>query len=115
MPATALTVTQLSHKSSVNITLADTPGVDADVTNGNSVTNGGSTFVVASNTAGSSATVTVALTALPDGQAVTPVSHTIAAGKVRLIPIGPPTYYGSVTTITASATTVKLAAYAMPN
>lgn len=114
MPATALTVTQLSHKSSVNITLADTPGVDADATNGNSVTNGGGTFLVANNTAGASATVSVALTASPDGQTVSPVVHTIAANKVRLIPLGPPSLYGSVTTVTASATTVKLAAYAMP-
>lgn len=113
MPATALTVTQLSHATARNITLADTPGVDADATNGNSVANGGSTLLVCNNTAGSSATVTIDVAQTVDGQAVTDRVFTVPANKVHLIKLGPPTVYGNPTIVTASATTVKLAAYSL--
>ena len=114
MPATALTVTQLSHTTARNITLADTPGVDADATNGNSVANGGTTLLVCNNTAGASATVSIDIATTVDGQAVADRSFTIPANKVHLILLGPPSVYGNPTTVTASATTVKLAAYALP-
>ncbi|WHT21007.1 hypothetical protein N8J89_08050 [Crossiella sp. CA-258035] len=114
MPATALPVTNLGHKTGLNVTAADT-GVAADNTNGNSVANGGRTFIIAQNTAGTSATVSVAVERNVDQQTVTPVTHTIPANKVHVIVLGPPAIYGQNTIVTASASTVKLAAYSMPS
>lgn len=114
MAATPLTVTQLDHKTAVNITLADTPGVAADNVNGNSIANGGKVLLVINNTGGSSGTVSIAYGGTYDGQTIPAISVTVPAGKVSQIPLGTPTQFGQSTIVTASANTIKLAAYAMP-
>lgn len=114
MTATPLTVNQLDHKTMVNITLADTPGVVADNVNGNSVANGGKTLLFINNTVASPATVTIAYGTQYDGQTVPAISLTIPASKQEMIPLGVPAQFGQATIVTASANTVKLAAYSMP-
>jgi hypothetical protein len=114
MTATPLTVTQMDHKTALNITLADTPGTNADNVNGNSIANGGKVLLVMNNTGGSSATVSVAYGSTYDGQTVPALQFTIPAGKVSQAPLGTPAQFGQSTLVTASASTVKLAAYAMP-
>lgn len=114
MAATVLPVTQLDHKTMVNVTLADTPGVVADNVNGNSVANGGKTFIVINNTVASPATVTIAYGTTYDGQTIPAISLTIPASKVEMIPLGVPAQFGQSVLVTASANTVKLAAYSMP-
>lgn len=111
MPATALTPTQLTHTGTV--TLGAAPGAAADATNGNTFPNGGSSLLLMNNTAGTSATVAVAFSSTVDGQSVTPRSYTIPANTILMTKLGPVALYGSTVTVTASATTVKLAVYAL--
>jgi hypothetical protein len=55
----------------------------------------------------------VAFSSTVDGQAVTPRSYTIPANTILMTKLGPVALYGSTVTVTASATTVKLAVYAL--
>lgn len=108
MVATPVTPHQI-----VRAGVAPTAEAAADNTNGNVVPNDGSTWLEVTNGGGSSATVAVAFTQTVDGQAVTPVSHTIAAaGKLRLGPF-PVGDYGPVLHFTASAATVTVVAYTL--
>lgn len=111
MPATALTPTQLTHTTPV--TVAASPGATSDNTNGNSFPNGGNTILVMNNTGGASATATIAITTTVDGQAVTGRVHTVPAGTIQWVKLGPVAIYGSTVTVTPSASTLKLAAYAL--
>lgn len=115
MTATPVPVLQLDHKTMVNITIADTPGQAADVaTPGNTIANGGKTFLVINNTIASPATVTIAYGQPYDGSVVTPITLTIPASKVEMIPLGASAQFGQSVLVTASAATVKFAAYSMP-
>lgn len=105
MPATALSATTLTHTTPV--TLASSPGAAGDNTNGNTVPNGGSSVLFMNNTAGSSGTVTVALTTTVDGQTVTSRTFTIPANTVQMVKLGPVAYYGTTVTVTPSASTIK--------
>lgn len=112
MPATALTVTQLTHKTPV--TVPASPGAAADNTNGNAIPNGGNVLLVMNNTAGSSGTVTVATSEKVDGDlATTGRQFTVPANTIQYVRLGSPSVYGTTTTVTASASTIKLAAFAV--
>lgn len=111
MPATPLTVTQLTHTTSVVVDpSAWTAG---NATDGNTVANGGSTIVGMNNSGASSRTVSVAVSQTVDGQTVTPRQFTIAAGVVRYVKLGPVSVYGSTVLLTPSHAEVKLAAFAL--
>jgi hypothetical protein len=111
MPATARTATTVTHTALATL-LAD-PGTAADNVNGDTFPNGGSTLLVMNNTAGSSGTVTIATTQSVDGLTAATRTHTIPANSIRVTKLGPPAIYGSTTTVTASASTIKLQAFAI--
>jgi len=111
MAATARTATQLSHTGLATL-LAD-PGTAADNVNGDSFPNGGNTILIMNNTAGSSGTVTIGVTQQVDGLTVTGRSFTIPANSIRVAKLGPPAVYGDTVTVTASASTIKLQAFAL--
>lgn len=109
MAATARTSTTLTHTTPV--TLPASPGVAADNVNGDSFPNGGHTLLIINNTAGTTATVSVAFANTVDGQAVTARQYTIPATTVQIVKLGPSQYYGDPVVCTASAATVKFLAY----
>jgi hypothetical protein len=111
MPATARTATQLNHITPV--TLPASPGTAADTTNDDSFPNGGTTFLVMNNTAGSSGTVSVTPTTKVDDLAVTARTYTVPANTIQLVKLGPVKDYGNEVIVDASATTIKLAAYSV--
>ena len=111
MPPTARSATTLTHTALATL-LAD-PGTAADNVNGDTFPNGGSTILVMNNTAGSSGTVTIATTQSVDGLAAPTRQFTIPANSIRLAKLGPPSVYGSTVTVTASAVTIKLQAFAL--
>lgn len=113
MPATAITPTQVTHTTVTALPATASLGTAADTANGNSFPNGGSSLLLMNNTAGSGATVSVAFGSTVDGQAVTPRSYSVAANTIAFVKLGPVSLYGSTVTVTASATTVRLAVYAL--
>ena len=111
MPATARTATTITHTALATL-LAD-PGTAADNVNGDSFPNGGSTILIMNNTAGSSGTVTIATVLSTDGLTAPTRQFTIPANSIRVAKLGPPAIYGSTVTVTASASTIKLQAFAL--
>jgi hypothetical protein len=111
MPATARTATTITHTALATL-LAD-PGTAADNVNGDSFPNGGSTILIMNNTAGASGTVDIATTLATDGLTPPVRQFTIPANSIRVAKLGPPAIYGSTVTVTASASTIKLQAFAL--
>jgi len=111
MPATARTATQVTH-TALSTLLAD-PGTAADNVNGDTFPNGGSTILVMNNTAGSSGTVAISTVRSIDGLTAPTRSFTIPANSIRIAKLGPVADYGSTVTVTASASTIKLQAFAL--
>lgn len=91
MPATALTLTRVGHLTPVPLPAA----VASDPTNGNSVPNGGSTLLILKNTDTASHTVMVSFSKKVQGQAVTPLTWTLAAGDEQIVKLGPVPDFGS--------------------
>lgn len=114
MAATALSPVSLAnHKTS---TVVDPSGwTAANATDGNTIPNGGATILGMNNSGASSRTVTVTIpaSAATDSQAVTALTHTIAAGVVRYVKLGPPGVYGDPTLVTASHAEVLLKAFTL--
>lgn len=114
MAPTAITAVSLSnHKSSVVVDPATWPAGNA--TDGNTCANGGETILGMNNSGASSRTVVVTIPAssATDSQAVTGVTHTIAAGVVRYVKLGPPGIYGAVTLVTPSHIEMKLQTFTL--
>lgn len=111
MALTALTPVQLSYTAAS--TFPASPGVAGDNVNGNAAPNGGNSILVMNNTAGSSGTVTVAYSAQVDGQTVTPRTFTVPANTIQFVKLGPTNLFGTTVTVTPSASTIKLAVYAL--
>jgi hypothetical protein len=105
MPATAVTVNSLDHKTS----LVKPAAVACDNVNGNSAANGGTLVLELTSSAGG--TVTVAFANLVDGQAVAPVTYTFTGAQTRLVGGWPVSVYGSTLTFTASVNTITYIAY----
>jgi hypothetical protein len=106
MVATAITVNTITRAGSAPVTEAA-----GDNTNGNSFPNNGATWLECTNGGGSAATVTVAYPAKVDGQTVPAKSYSLAASaKARIGPF-PPAIYGNTVVVTASASSVTIAAY----
>lgn len=111
MPPTARSATTVTHTALATL-LAD-PGTAADNVNGDTFPNGGNTLLVMNNTAGSSGTVNIATTQSIDGLTAPTRQFTIPANSIRVAKLGPPAIYGSTVTVTASASTIKLQAFAL--
>lgn len=107
MPATAVTVNSLDHKTSL---VRPTP-IACDNVNGNSAANGGNLILELTSSAGG--TVTVAFADQVDGQTVAPTTYTLTGAQTRLVGGWPVTYYGSTLTFTASVSTITYIAYAV--
>lgn len=107
MPATALTATQVGHKTPVALPAAAS-GTAMDATNGNTIPNGGSTLLLLYNSGASARTVTVTVTTLVDGQTVTSLGpFNLAATTEYALMLGSPGIYGNPTTVTANNAEVK--------
>lgn len=107
----ALNATSLTHTAAV--TWPTVPGAPADLANGDTVPNGGSTILVMNNTAGTSATVTIRTPGEIDGLAVGDRTFTVPANSIQLAKLGSPAHYGSPTRVDCSAATVRIAAYTL--
>jgi hypothetical protein len=107
MPATAVTVNNLDHKTS---TVRPTP-LACDNVNGNSAVNGGTLILELTSSAGG--TVTVAFANQVDGQTVAPITYTFTGAQTRLAGGFPVTWYGSTVTFTASVSTITYIAYSV--
>lgn len=105
MPATAVTVNNLDHKTAM---VKPTP-VACDAVNGNSAANAGTLILELTSSAGG--TVTVAFTSTVDGQAITPITYTFTGAQTRIAGGFPVNYYGAVVTFTASVSTITYIAY----
>lgn len=105
MPATAVTVNNLDHKTAM---VKPTP-VACDEVNGNRATNGGTLVLELSATAGG--TVTVSFPNTVDGQPITPITYTFTGAQTRIAGGFPVAYYGSEVTFTASVNTISYIAY----
>lgn len=110
MAATPLPVNTLTHTGAAPVT-----EVAADPTNGNvlSTNNGTTTWVEATNTVASSATIILTTPGTVDGNPVDDKTYNLpgtVGAKLRFV-VGSVAVYGANPLITASATTVTLAAY----
>lgn len=106
-----IAVTQLDHTAAA--TLPASPGVAADTVNGDTVANGGSTLLVINNTNAAPQNVTVVTPGKVDGLDVADRVFNVPATTVQIVPLGPPSVYGTNVTVTAVSADVRLAAYAI--
>lgn len=105
--------TSLGHTTAVVIPAAASWGTVANVPDGETFPNGGSTILVMNNTGGSTYTVTIDVASTVDGLPVTDRVHSLAAGEIKIVKLGPPAIYGSKTLATAQNVAVRLIAYAL--
>lgn len=105
MPATAVTVNNLDHKTA----MVKPTAVACDAVNGNRATNGGTLVLELTSSAGG--TVTVSFPNTVDGQAITPVVYTLTGAQTRIAGGFPVGFYGSEVTFTASVNTITYIAY----
>lgn len=105
MPATAVTVNSLDHKTP----LTKPAAVACDNVNGNSAINGGSLILELTSSAGG--TVTVAFTKAVDGVLPAALSYSFTGAQTKLVGGFPVDIYGSVVTFTASVSTITYIAY----
>jgi hypothetical protein len=107
MPATAVTVNSLDHKTAL---VKPTP-VACDNVNGNSAINGGTLILELTSSAGGTVTVTFPASAAVDGQAPAALTYTLTGAQTKLVGGFPVAYYGSTVTFTASVSTITVIAY----
>jgi hypothetical protein len=104
--STALVVNTFTE----SLPIAPVAQVAADA-GGNTVQNGPTVFLEITNGGSGSATVTIPYVANVDGQTVSPRVYTLAAAaKLKAGPFNQE-FFGTILNVTASATTVTLAAY----
>mgnify|MGYP001575938788 CR=1 FL=1 len=104
---TPVVPTNIDH----HVTLLKPTALACDATNGNSAPNGGNLILELNNSGASPYTVVVTANQTGDGQAVTPLTYSLAAGETRLVGGWPPSYYGNPIVFTASNVAVKYIAY----
>jgi hypothetical protein len=107
MPATAVTVNNLDHKTAL---VKPTP-VACDNVNGNSAINGGTLILELTSSAGGTVTVSFPASVYVDGQAPASVVYTLTGAQTKVVGGFPVSYYGSVVTFTASVSTITYIAY----
>lgn len=109
MAPTPVAVTPVGHRAAA----VKPSAVACDAVNGNSVPNGGTVLLELDNTGASAFTVVVTLVTTVDGQTVSPLSYSLAAGETRLVGGFPVAYYGSTLVFTAADAGVTVIAYAL--
>lgn len=84
-----------------------------DATNGHTVSNDGNVFILAKNTNGASTarTITFAFAHKVDGQTISPVTHSLAAGASQYMGPYPESEYGDEIAITVSHAEMVISAY----
>jgi hypothetical protein len=107
MPATAVTVNNLDHKTA----MVKPAAVACDAVNGNRAANGGSLILELTASAGGTVTVAFPASVAVDGQAPAPVVYTLTGAQTKLVGGWPVSYYGSEVTFTASVDTITVIAY----
>lgn len=107
MPATAVTVTNIDHKTAI---VKPAP-VACDNVNGNRAINGGTLILELTSSAGGTVTVSFPAAANVDGQAPAPLTYTFTGAQTRIAGGFPVQYYGSEVTFTASVNTITVIAY----
>lgn len=111
MAVTAHAATTLDHTTAV--TVVASPGVAANVADGDTFPNGGYTILVMNNTGGSSYFVDVYQESNEDGLAAVARRFTVPATTVQEVRLGPSKVYGTTTLVKAENVAVKLSAKAL--
>lgn len=111
MAVAARTAANLSHTSGT--VLAASPGVAANVPDGDTFPNGGNTVLIMNNTGGSTYYVDVYVNQTVDNLPATARRFSIPAGVIHTIKLGPVSAYGSTTLVKAENVAVKLLALAL--
>lgn len=107
MPATAVTVNNLDHKTLI----AKPAPVALDPVNGNRFINGGTLVLEFTASAGGTVTVSFPASAAVDGQAPAPITYTFTGAETRVGGGWPVAYYGSEVVLTGSVDTISVIAY----
>lgn len=105
MPATAVTVNKIDRK----IPIVKPTAVACDNVNGNTVPNGGTTFLELTSAAGG--TVTVTFTKDVDGVVPAPLSYTLTGVQTKLAGPFPVDMYGQNLIFMASVATITVIPY----
>lgn len=111
MAVVARTATTLTHTSMS--TYATDPGTAANVPDGDTFPNGGSTILVMNNTGGSAYNVDIYLAEGQDGLDATYRRFSVPATSIREVKLGPVHLYGETVLVKAENTAVKLLAKAL--
>lgn len=113
MAVVARSATSLDHITAVVIPAAASWGTAANVPDGDSFPNGGSTILVMNNTGGSTYTVTIDTPGTVDSLPVADRVHSLTAGQIKIVKLGPASAYGNPTVVRAENVAVRLIAYAI--
>lgn len=109
MPATAVTVNSLDHKTA----LVKPAAVACDNVNGNRAINGGTLVLELTSSAGGTVTVAFPAGSAVDGQAPASLSYTLTGVQTKFVGGWPVQYYGAEVTFTASVSTITVIAYSV--
>lgn len=107
MPATAVTVNNLDHKTP----LTKPAAVACDNVNGNRAVNGGTLILELTSSAGGTVTVSFPASSAVDGQLPAALTYTLTGAQTRLVGGFPVSIYGAEVTFTASVNTITVIAY----
>jgi hypothetical protein len=113
MAVVVRSATTLDHITPVVIPAAASWGTAANVPDGDTFPNGGNTLLIMNNTGASTYTVTIAVESTVDGLAVASRVHSLTAGQIKIVKLGPSRIYGTTTKVTAENVAVRLIAYAV--
>lgn len=111
MPVVARTATTLTHTATAVV--AASPGIAANVPDGDTFPNGGNTTLVMNNTGASPYYVDIFQSSGQDGLPAVARRFTVPATTIQEVKLGPPAIYGSTTLVKAENTAVRLLAKAV--
>lgn len=111
MAVSARTATPLTHTSAT--TVAASPGVAANLPDGDTFPNGGSTYLIMNNTGGSAYYVDVYPSQTVDGLAVAARRYSVPANTIQHVKLGPVNVYGSTVLVKAENVAVKFLALSL--
>lgn len=106
MAVTPLTAASLTHTTAT--TVAASPGAAANIVDGNTIPNGGTTVLTMNNTGGSAYYVDVFPSQTVDGLAIAARRFTVPANTIQRVKLGPVNVYGSTVLVKAENVAVKL-------
>lgn len=111
MAVSERTATNLTHTTPT--TVAASPGLAANATDGDTFPNGGSTVLIMNNTGGSTYYVDIYPSVTVDGLEVEARRHSVPATTIQHVLLGPVSVYGSTVLVKAENVAVKLLAEAV--